>query len=191
MDGSLRHSGALNVIKKAYSEAGKTSYLTLQFPPQFINVGLEQLLFNAISLAFETIRTNLLGSQFGTLKGIVVSVLRPRARLDPVEIYKPPIDNGMPSLDAEVVTDGRRNINSRPEIGLVLRRRISEYILPVFRGKRAAILPLGKTIFTIVPDLNPLALANALARSFEIPVEPRDHARRLRLVTPLGNIIVR
>lgn len=101
------------------------------------------------------------------------------------------MDKGCSPGNAQIVAYGRGDVNARPFVLGVDGGGVAKDVGPVFRGKGAAVFPLGKTGTLVVNDLHPSALADGLPFSRVFTAEPRDDPRRLRLMFPFGNVIIR
>ena len=122
-------------------------------------------------------------------EGVVVAELGPGAARDAPEVHKTPVYL-FSAFYAQIVADSRRDIQAGTLVLGVLGLGGTEDVGPVLRGEGAAVFPLGKAVFPLVEDLEPLALADGHSRLDHILAEPGDDPGGLRLVLRAADAVV-
>ena len=121
---------------------------------------------------------------------IVVAVASPRAGRDITNFDKLPIGD-VRRRQAQVIANGRRNIQTRPMIQIRFWPFILKYILKMIGTKRATIFPLRITRAIAFPNRNPATFAHRLTRPRVSMLKPRDHQRGFWFELPMGDIVIR
>src|SRR5262249_14866719 len=94
-------------------------------------------------------------------------------------------------LQAKVITDRRRDIQSGTAVGIQLRLFIPENVLKIVRSEWPAILPLRVTDSTPLPNRDPTILANGLPRPGIGAPEPRNEQGRFGFKVSVRQVVVR
>ena len=104
---------------------------------------------------------------------VVVAVAPPRPRRDIAHFDKLPVGH-VSRLQAEIIADRRRHIETGAVVQVRLRPLALENVLEMIGAKRPAIFPLRVSGAVALANGNPAMLANGLARLAVSLFEPRE-----------------